>query len=85
MRPGDDPAGSTTILEEENEMARRKSEAATILNFFRNATVETAQFTFDLVRDVMKERVPKKERAKKGKKAKAVGAAVPIPGAPVEE
>lgn len=68
------------------EMSRRKSEAAAILGFFSNSPLEVAQFAFEQVRDVMKGRVPKKMRVQKaGKKAKGVGAAVPVPDAPSEE
>lgn len=49
-------------------MAKRKSEAATILNFFRDAPLPTAQFAFDQVKDVMRERAPKKEKKPSTKK-----------------
>ena len=40
-------------------MARaRKSDAGTILGFFRRAPMETAQTVFDLVREEMKARQP---------------------------
>jgi hypothetical protein len=65
-------------------MARRRSEATVILNFFRDTTLETAQFTFDLVKDVMRERMPKKKKpavaAADAKKKSAPSAAASVVG-----
>lgn len=50
-------------------MAKRTNTAATIMNFFQKAPVETAQFAFDQIRDIMRERMPKKAKAPKKDKA----------------
>lgn len=73
-------------------MARRRSDAGRILDFFRNSPIETAKFTLDLVKDIMKERarvrefvVTKERAAAAQKKAKGAAAAVPVPDASVED
>ena len=54
-------------------MARaRKSEAGTILGFFRRAPMETAQTVFDLVREEMKARQPQIRPTPVAKKQKKV-------------
>jgi hypothetical protein len=70
-------------------MARRRSEAASILNFFRTANAETATLMFGMVKDVMRERQPKKEptaaKTPRAAKKKTPAVATDAPAEPVAD